>query len=215
MNGYIGTLIEDELIWLPEKGIGYYPVDNTIVDYDNYYDEWVRRESTPIGKCLNEFRIEFVNSYTRGLILDIGIGCGTFIKKRGNCVGYDICLRSSYLLQENGLFFNPYRKDKLWGKIEGVTFFDSLEHIEHPESLFKNIKNQFVFIIIPIFKDLSSLLRSKHFKKYEHYFYFTDKGLIRYMKYYGFEMLERREDEEKCGREDIGAYVFRRPKEEN
>ena len=215
MNGYVGTLIKDELIWLPEKGVGYFPVDNQVVNYDNYYDEWVRRESTSIGKCLNEFRIELVNSYTNGLILDIGIGCGTFIKKRGNCVGYDICSKSSYLLQNSGLFFNPYSENKLWNKIEGITFFDSLEHIECPERLFKNIKSQYLFVIIPIFEDLSSLLHSKHFKKHEHYFYFTDKGLIGFMEYYGFEMLERREDEERCGREDIGAYVFKRPKEED
>lgn len=209
MHEYIEQLVKTELIWLPEKEIGWYPVINTHYD-DEYFNEYIRREHTEIGDCLNRFRVNFVNSYTKSLVLDIGIGCGTFIKKRDNCVGYDICPKATYLLQKKGLFFNPYNNKEDWKRIKGVTFFDSLEHIEWPELILKNITQQFVFISIPIFRDISHIMKSKHFKKNEHYIYFTEHSLIEFMMHYEFKLLEKRDDEIRCGREDIMSYVFRR-----
>lgn len=209
MNEYIEQLTKNRLIWFPEKGLGWYPVKKTHYDED-YFNEYVKKEQTKIGKCLNTFRVDWVNSYTKGLVLDIGIGSGTFMKKRGNCVGYDICPKALYLLQKEELFFNPYNGAGLWPRIESVTFFDTLEHIEWPELILGNIGRQFIFLSIPIFRDAQHAVKSKHFKREEHYLYFTEWGLIGYMKKYGFELVENREDESGCGREDIKSYVFRR-----
>lgn len=209
MNEYVERCMKKGLVWFPEKEFGWYPVKNTHYD-DNYFDTYVNMERTEISKCLNEFRVDLVNEYTKGLVLDIGIGCGTFIKKRDNCVGYDICPKATYLLQKKDLFFNPYNGGALWRKIKGVTFFDSLEHLQWPELIFNHIDRQFIFISIPIFRDVKHLLRSKHLKKEEHYLYFTDKGFIKYMANYGFQLVDKRDDETACGREDIKTYVLRR-----
>lgn len=208
-NEYIERLLKEGLIWFPEKGMGWYPVRNTHYD-DEYFNEYVRMERTKIGECLNRFRVEFINSYTKGLVLDIGIGSGTFIRRRGNCIGYDICPKAVYLLQKEKLFFNPYNGGVQWSRIKAVTFFDTLEHLEWPELILNQIGRQFVFISMPIFRDHEHLLRSKHLKKDEHFLYFTEKGLIGYMADYGFGLLESRDDETRCGREDIKSYVFRR-----
>jgi len=209
MNEYVEQIAKNGLVWFPEKGLGWYPVKKTHYD-DAYFDVYVKMARTKIGRCLNKFRTEWVNSYTRGRILDIGIGSGTFMKRRGNCVGYDICPKALYLLQNEGLFFNPYNGAGAWRRIEGVTFFDTLEHIEWPELILNNIGRQFVFLSIPIFRDAQHAVNSKHFKREEHYLYFTEKGLIDYMKNYGFDLLESRDDETQCGREDIKSFVFRR-----
>lgn len=208
-NEYVEQLLKEGLIWFPEKGMGWYPVKKTHYN-DEYFNEYVRMEKTEIGECLNKFRIKFVNSYTEGLVLDVGIGCGTFIKRRGNCIGYDICPKAVFHLQERGLFFNPYNGGRQWGEIEGVTFFDTLEHLEWPELIFEHINNQHIFLSIPIFRDYEHLLHSKHLKKEEHFLYFTEQGLIKYMANYKFGLLEKRDDETRCGREDIKSYVFRR-----
>lgn len=209
MNEYVEQCMKKGLVWFPEKGFGWYPVKDTHYD-DNYFNEYLRMEHTEIGKCLNKFRVDLVNKYTQGLVLDIGIGCGAFIKQRDNCVGYDICPKATYMLQKQDLFFNPYNGGALWRKIKGVTFFDTLEHLQWPELIFEHIGRQFVFVSMPIFQDVKHLLQSKHLKKEEHYLYFTERGFIDYMASYGFELLDKREDETVCGREDIKTYVLRR-----
>ena len=89
MDEVIREQMERSLVWLPRQEIGYFPV-NPCVYNDEYFNKYVIYESTEIGRCLNSFRVNLVNRYTKGRVLDIGIGCGTFIKLRGNCVGYDV-----------------------------------------------------------------------------------------------------------------------------
>ena len=212
MDKMIENYMKKNLIWLPELEIGYFPVYyNPSTPYnDEYFDKYVRYESNKMCKRLNEFRVNLVNKYTKGLILDIGIGCGTFIKQRGNCLGYDICEKAIRSLKKEGLFYNPYHHANFDAKgIEGITFFDSLEHIKNPEKILSKIKKQFVFISIPIFRDVDHLLKSKHLKKDEHRYYFTDYSIVQYMRYYGFNLIESMDNEIKCGREDIYTYVFK------
>lgn len=201
-------IIQENLIWVPEKGIGFYPVKNSRYD-KKYFDKYVRYERTPIGSKLNEFRARLVNKYTHGKILDIGIGCGSFIKYRGNCAGYDINPAARAWLEKRNLYFDPFLITNNLNTIKGITFFDSLEHIESLGYLFGQLTGQFVFISMPIFKNLEHLLTSKHYRKDEHYYYFTQGGLIKYMAGYHLNLLEITNKEIKCGREDIYTFVFK------
>lgn len=209
MNEYVEKLINKGLVWFPEKGMGYFPVKKTHYD-DKYFNEYVRMEHTEIGERLNEFRAGLVNKYTKGLVLDIGIGCGTFMKRRGNCLGFDICPKAIFHLRKTEQFFNPYNGAGAWSDIKAVTFFDSLEHMEWPELIFDNIGRQFIFVSLPIFRSAEHVVNSKHFKKEEHFLYFTEKGFVDYMASYKFGLLEKRDEETRCGREDIKTYVFQR-----
>jgi hypothetical protein len=208
MDTVIGNMIKEELIWIPEKGAGHFPVHNAKYDTE-YFNKYVRYERTPIGHKINAFRKRIVNKYTKAKVLDIGIGSGSFIKHRGNCLGYDINPKGRSWLEKKGLFFDPYRLAD-FNSIRGITFFDSLEHIRKPEIIFYSLTDQFVFVSIPIFKDLEHLLKSKHLRKNEHYYYFTEKGFIEYMANYNFNLLEVRDDEIKCGREDVYTFIFQK-----
>jgi hypothetical protein len=201
--------MEESLVWLPEQEIGYFPVKNSVYD-DKYFDEYVNREKTEIGRCLNIFRVNLVNKYVTGRVLDVGIGCGTFIGLRKNCVGYDINPKAVKFLKRARLFCNPYETDFEFEVIKGVTFFDSLEHLECPGKILSRIDKQFVFVSIPIFRGLDHLLSSKHLKRKEHFYYFTKGSFIVYMASFDFELLEIRDDEIKCGREDIYTFVFKK-----
>jgi len=209
MDEVIEKQMKESLVWLPEQEIGYFPVRSAIYG-DKYFDEYVNREGTEIGERLNAFRIYLVNKYVAGRVLDIGVGCGTFLRLRSDCVGYDINPKAVKLLKEARLFCNPYRTDFESGVIKGVTFFDSLEHIESPGRILSRIGKQVVFVSIPIFRDLNHLLSSKHLKRKEHFYYFTKGSFIVYMASFGFELLELLDDEIKCGREDIYTFVFRK-----
>ena len=53
-------------------------------------------------------------------------------------------------------------------------------------------------------------LASKHFKPNEHLWYFTDRGIKRFMFEHGFGFFGQNELETDAGREGIGSYAFKR-----
>lgn len=197
------------LEWDVKEDLGFYPVKETWYDTD-YFNASIKNSESPIAKELNDFRTSLVNSYTKGLILDFGVGCGQFLHWRGDCLGYDICPQAVAWLKKEGLFFNPYKENLDERGIIGVTFFDSLEHLREPKKILKRITGQYVFVSLPIFQNKEHVLKSKHFKPREHYWYFTHRSFRAFIKECGFKMLDCRNDEIFIGREDIYTYVFRR-----
>lgn len=69
---------------------------------------------------------------------------------------------------------------------------------------------EFVFVSIPIFTDAGDILRSHHFRKNEHIWYFTDEGIRRWFTEQGFECVEHNNIECELGRKGVGTYAFRR-----
>lgn len=196
-------------VWDKEKRVGFYLVKETWYD-DLYYEGNVQNSRSPIARALNNFRARIINKYVKGKVLDFGAGCGTLFAHRANMVGFDICPKSIAMLKERGLFYDYYRNDLDEDKIEGVAFFDVLEHIRDPKSVLSHVNGQHIFASVPIFKNKTHALGSKHFKINEHYWYFTDFSFVALIESCGFELLERTNEETEIGREDIGTYVFHR-----
>lgn len=199
------------LIWDKVKRVGFYPVKETWYD-DLYYEGNVQNSRSPIARVLNNFRARIINKYVKGKVLDFGAGCGTLFAHRTNMVGFDICPKSIAMLKAKGVFYDYYRNDLDEDKIEGIAFFDVLEHIRDPKSVLNQINGQYIFASVPIFRGKEHALSSKHFKINEHYWYFTDYSFKALMESCGFDLLERTNEETKIGREDIGTYVFHRAK---
>jgi hypothetical protein len=198
-----------ELNWCNEHGIMYQRDMSKSVDYDkDYYDKYIGYEKTEIATKLNEGRTNITEKYC-GTILDIGIGSGEFIKESKIAVyGFDINEIAVKWLKELGLYVDPYAK---MPNFDGLTFWDSLEHIPNPHALLSLVKpKQYVFISIPIFDSLLNLKKSKHYRPNEHYYYFTANGMINYMKDLGFSAIEIDDFETKAGREDIMTFVFQK-----
>ena len=84
-----------------------------------------------------------------------------------------------------------------------------LEHLEDPTKILERVSD-WVFISIPIFTGPEDARNSKHYKPGEHIWYFTEKGLILFMKMQGFGFIDSNRMEEDIGREGIGSYVFKR-----
>lgn len=199
------------MIWWPERGYGYYPVDESDKPYDaTYFNKYVRYAETDLGAKLTQSRINLVNAFAgNDEVVDIGIGSGQFVESRnksgGRTLGYDVNPIGVKWLMDRGLWRNVYD-----GKpVPSVTCWDSLEHIRCPWRLLCVVQ-QFVFMAIPIFDGVDGVLTSKHYRRDEHYWYFTEKGLMGWMSNMGFETLlaDRRECE--LGREAIGTFVFER-----
>lgn len=193
--------LADHLQWFPELGCGYYPVQNTPYDGD-YFNKYREYADTDAGRKITAARVAMAGNLT-GITVDIGIGCGQFAEAL-DCFGYDVNPVAVDWLVKNNRWLNPYQQ-----AVDNATFWDSFEHIANPGELLANIR-QSVLLTIPLFDDYNHVLRSKHYRKNEHYWYFTHSGLIRYMSHHGFVMVRCNRMEEAFGREDVATYEFTR-----
>lgn len=197
--------IQKQLIWAPELGIGYYPVEESPYD-QAYFDKYVSMENTPMGRNITFARNQLVDMYVppdeEGTVLDVGIGSGAFVKSSNNYYGIDINPAAQKWLEEN----NKQGDSRSY---TALCFWDSLEHIHDPEELLAQAE-EYVFISAPIYRDCEHILNSKHFRKDEHCWYWTRLGLSYFMNLYGFVIVKQNKMETKLGREDIETFVFKR-----
>lgn len=193
-----------ELRWDIDKQYGF--VDIEPREYDlAYFKKYVDYANTPMGERLTQARIDFVNRTHLGELLDVGVGSGQFVRSRKKTFGYDINETAIKLLKDLGLY------EDIHDPFEAYSFFDSFEHIKDPSELLRKMsKGTLIFMSIPIFKDVQHALNSKHFRRDEHYWYFTPQGLIRYMLDHDFGCLDIDNFEIRVGREDIMSFAFRK-----
>ena len=196
-------LIKDNLLWFPEKGFGYYPVKDFPYN-ENYFNKYEGYARTNKGKKINQIRVSFVSKNFSGKILDVGIGSGQFVTSRKDTYGFDINPVGVKWLKKQKLFFDLYGKEK----IDAITFWDSLEHIENLSQVVGQAR-KWVFVSMPIYQDLTHMLKSKHFRKDEHFWYFTHDGLVRWFSENSFDLADYSNAETQF-REDIFSYAFRR-----
>jgi len=178
-----------------------------------YYELLKSYEDRRIGISINNGRLLTVAKYLNknDKIVDIGCGCGTFIKRYNskNIYGYDINPFMVKRLRDK--YIDIYAEDIV--SFNGFIFWDSMEHIAEPSVILKRIPHQaYIFISIPIFKDITKIKDSKHYRPNEHYWYFTETGLKRYLNSYGYKFIEMLDFECKAGREDIYTFVFKKVK---
>lgn len=210
MNNEFLHWAEDGLVWLPERGMGFYPVDEADEPYDEaYFEKYVEYAGSEMGVRLNNKRIEFVSSFVYDSmdVCDVGIGCGHFVEGRGLSTtrGYDVNPAGVRWLKERGVFLDIYTE-----MVYAATFWDALEHIADPAAVLKNVL-AYAFVSIPIFESAEHVLRSRHFRKDEHRWYWTRDGLIGWMERQGFECRAHNTMESLEGREDIHTFAFFRP----
>lgn len=199
------SLLKDNFIWFPLQGMGYYPVRKKALVYNKeYFNKYIEYSKTELGKRITNTRIDFVKEYHNGVLLDIGIGCGDFVTKRKNTLGFDVNIEGVQWLVKNGFYADPYVS-----KFEAMSFWDSFEHIEDPAGIVKQV-DKYVFLSLPIFTDETHILKSKHFRKDEHYWYFTNLGLTEWFFNQGFVLRGFNRNESLLGREDIQSFVFER-----
>lgn len=191
------------LQWLPELGIGWYPVDDQPYDAA-YWERYRKMDQSSSGELLTQMRSDWVAQHaSTSDLCDIGIGGGRFTEEVSQA-GFDVNPSAIDWLKTNGFWRNPYVE-----RFSSLTFWDSLEHIADPRPLLEQIRT-WAFVSIPIFKDSEHILRSKHFRKDEHCWYFTRAGFQSFMKMHGFECRGVSIMEQNAGREDIETFAFRR-----
>jgi len=204
-------IAQRELTWIQNPGIGYYPVQPSTFPYDSaYFSKYAGYARTPMGAQLNAFRRAFVNRYWGDKVLvDIGVGCGQFIESRALTYGYDVNPAGVEWLRERALYRDPYSSEFAERGIDAISCWDVLEHIENPAPLLSSVRS-WVFVSIPVFRDLNHILGSKHYRPEEHFWYWTEHGFDAFMSAHGFEVVKVSDEETQLGREDILSFALRR-----
>lgn len=157
-----------------------------------------------MGRQLSHARAEFVLRHYRGdNLVDVGIGGGRFVNTL-DCHGWDVNPEAIRWLYESGRLRDPRA-----GAVEAVSMWDSIEHMADPSEILENVR-EWVFLSTPIYLDGDDVLHSKHFKPGEHLWYFTEFGLVNFMRAHGFALAESNDQECRIGRESIGSFAFRR-----
>ena len=118
----------------------------------------------------------------------------------GDCFGTDVNPRAIRWLEDQGLLWDGR-------EVHAVTCWDSLEHLPDPSHILNRVTG-WVFLSLPVFRDEEHVRESKHFRPTEHYWYFTEDGLVRWMRRQGWRLQDRSDFETVLGREDIGTFAF-------
>ncbi|HHX0910209.1 TPA: class I SAM-dependent methyltransferase [Pseudomonas aeruginosa] len=193
--------LTDCLLWSEELGMGFHP--RPPIDYrGSYFAKYQQMDSTPMGAALTRARVELVRRHFAGKVVDIGIGGGRFVIDSG-AMGFDVNPDAVAWLKAHESYYDPYKG------VAAITCWDSLEHIPDPEALIRSV-GEWVFVSMPVYKDQTDCLKSKHFKPGEHLHYWSVRGLIGWFAKMNFGCVEINERESDLGREGITSFAFRR-----
>lgn len=205
------------LAWFPELGYGYFECVQAAPGdvYDQaYFDRYAAQADTDTGRRLMAARVDLVKRHVGDLslgfrrTLDVGIGCGAFVEAMRHtgfaCAGYDVNPAGIAWLQARDAYADLYA-----GQHPVVTFWDALEHIREPAQALARCSD-WVFVALPIFRDAEHVLASKHYRKDEHYHYWTRDGFRRFAEACGFRVVDIVATETALGREDVETFVLRR-----
>lgn len=199
------TTNDNDLKLCLHRGIAYQKDMTVTVEYGKAYFEHYESYRDERAQKITAGRVEFVKRHHEGPLLDIGIGCGAFVTQHGNAHGFDVNPHAIQWLKDRNLYADQLQNYK------ALTFWDVIEHVKDPNSYFKRVqRDALVFVSIPIFKDLTKVRDSKHYKPGEHFYYFTESGFVEWMALYGFRLLERSDHETEAGRDSIVSFAFKR-----
>lgn len=197
--------VEDGDLMLCERfGVAYQADMAVTCDYDeDYWQKLANYEGSEIANKLNEGRRGIVHKhFGDGPCLDVGVGCGEFIKNRPNTYGIDVNPVAVDWLKDNG----KYRDD-----LESFlcfTFWDVIEHCPEPDLYLDRIpEGGHAFFSIPVFTDLKKIRESKHYRPGEHLYYWTPTGFISWLELHGFQFLDVQDFETKAGRDQILTFA--------
>ena len=196
---------DTDLMLCPEHGIAYQADMSNLVPYDEaYFNKCLSYEDQEIAQKINAGRCALVARHHFEQVLDIGIGSGEFIKKRGpGTFGYDVNPVAKAWLKASGLWSERFED------FNAFTFWDVIEHVQTPSQYFQFMRPRSrLFTCLPIFQDVRDIRKSKHYRPNEHLYYWTHDGFVAWMWMHGFSLLESCDFEIEAGRDSIFSYAF-------
>lgn len=213
MDPFIATFAaqpDGDLMVCESNGVAYQADMTPVVEYgEAYWRKVSAYEDSAIAESVNLGRCELLTRYLThcASVLDIGAGTGAFIRAAmpfGFYVrGFEVMPRAVMHLKVAGLYETAVEN------FDAVTMWDVLEHMVTPGDWLRRVRS-WLFVSLPVFKSLSNIRASRHYRPGEHLYYFTPDGLVDWLRLYGFKLIARSNHEIEAGRDSIGAFAFRR-----
>lgn len=185
--------------------MGWYPV--TEAPYNaGYFAKYEAYAATAMGAAITAARAALVDRWAPGArVVDVGIGCGDFVRARPNTYGFDINPAGVCWLKDRWLWQDPYEVPA-----DAITLWDCLEHIHNPARLLRSAR-RWVFVSLPVVPgEGPPPMDWKHLRRDEHCLYWTEPGFVAWMAEHGFACRQASRVEEQLGREDVGTFAFER-----
>lgn len=212
---YWHSVADQSLLWNADAGMGILAQLEGPIPYDaDYLAKYEGYAQTDMGEKITRFRVDLVEEFHKGLMIDVGCCAGSFMRERGaeRTYGYDVIPAVIERLKADGLYMDPY--DSFDAGVPALSMWDVMEHLADPQHILRRVaRGGWVFLSIPIFDDLRHVLESRHYRRTEHHLYFTEDGLTRFMAAHGFSVRAKDNTETVLGREDIMSYAFQREDE--
>ncbi len=176
-------------------------------EFDERYFEGYYGETRPkrAGLLIRFFEAErkwrALGNRSSGTVLDVGCGDGSFLKSLSTSFrkfGFEPSKAGSDSLKKHGITAVTLdaKQDQLQGKIDVVTLWHSLEHVDHPkktaESIFPFLSsNGEVYLSVPNFGSFQSILTGSkwfHLDPTRHLLHFKKKTLRNILESCGFKI---------------------------
>lgn len=209
MDRFVASFVAEpdaDLMLCEQAGVAWQADMTARVDYGpDYWAKCAANDESAIADEINAARVALVARHFGGRVCDIGIGSGAFVRARPLTVGFDVNPEAIAWLKARGLFVTPREG------FGAFTFWDVLEHVETPAEYLELVPlHGWVFVSVPIFRDLRAIRESRHYRPGEHLYYWTDEGFLGWMALHGFRVHEANDAETRAGRESIRSYAFKR-----
>lgn len=167
---------------------------------DDYLVLYKLRARTDVGEKIYDARWSFIEKHVQSLsaktLLDFGCGSNGFSRSANKCrctYSYDPICQPDH--------------DFLQNRIDVLTLWDSIEHMGLLETI-PLIGAEYIFVTVPIIDDVSDILQWKHYKPYEHIWYFSSKAIVKLFKKWNYRLVERCDIEAKLRSKDIASFCF-------
>lgn len=154
--------------------------------YDkSYQDKYHVYADTELGRAIHKVRWDLVQRHAHGnlKILDWGCAVGAFHKNSPNgyvTSGYDINPHSGFNEKPNPL--------NHW---DVMTFWDSIEHDPQFYRIVSVYAPRYIFLATPNLESVNGNIKEwKHYRPYEHIFYFDRYSLEFIFDSLGYDMVE-------------------------
>lgn len=148
----------------------------------SYFDRYVERGKTSIGKEIYDERWKLIKKYCckEKTVLDYGCAAGSFLKGSSNgfiVSGYDINPYSPYHTQINGQY-------------DILTMWDVIEHLKEPSNPILHYKPKYIFLTTPNLHKEVDFKTWKHNRPQEHLHYFNEATITKFLDELDYRVID-------------------------
>jgi len=201
--------LSDLLEW--NDGVGFLPLSTE--NYASYpeFQQGREKEKDAIHRNIVRERIKMIEQFTLcdelSKCLDVYIGGGFFIREMNRITKIKTCGIDVSVYALKWLKSNEY--ESVQNTYDLLTFWDAFDQIPEPDRYIVDYKPRYVAISIPIYYSKEQIVSSYYFNSGKRFWFFTEKGLVKWMNDLDFSMIcHSNQEDVKFGKTKYQTFIF-------